>query len=286
MDKINLTTKNMVSTIQDSVDFAFIDSGTGGIPYMKFLKERHPYAQCVYIGDTQNFPYGTKTHEQIIDCVIKLSRLVIETFNPKVIVIACNTISVTALDHLRKTFNVPFIGTVPAIKLACKLSHKKRIALLATKRTIAESYTEKLIQQYASDCVVIKHADSTLIDFIEHNLFSATEDEKKAACKKSVDFLLSNDIDIIILGCTHFIHFSSIIQQLCTPSIQVIDSREGVISHAFRVVQEQEKLTSPQKEIEKSTLYVTAIRNTSDENEYKKLCNHLDIDFKGLISQT
>ena len=81
-----------------SVDFAFIDSGTGGLPYMKYLKEKCPEASCIYVADAANFPYGEKTSEQVIECAHQFCQKVIKRFDPKVIVIACNTMSVTALE--------------------------------------------------------------------------------------------------------------------------------------------------------------------------------------------
>ena len=83
------------------VDFAFVDSGTGGIPYLLHLKEKCPTAKCVYIGDTANFPYGEKSHEEIVNCVLDCTAKIIGSFNPKVIILACNTMSVNALDVVR-----------------------------------------------------------------------------------------------------------------------------------------------------------------------------------------
>ena len=95
-------------------DFVFIDSGVGGIPYMIKLLEKKPDATCLYVADTANFPYGEKTHEQVVKCVTELVEKINSQFAPKVIVVACNTMSVNALQALRKTFpDVKFVGTVP-----------------------------------------------------------------------------------------------------------------------------------------------------------------------------
>ena len=100
-----------------SVDFAFLDSGIGGIPYLLFLQEKQQNVNCIYYADTKNFPYGQKSSEQIIENATIATQKIIEKWNPGAIVLACNTISVTALEELRKRFpNVPFVGTVPAIK--------------------------------------------------------------------------------------------------------------------------------------------------------------------------
>ena len=114
-------------------DFVFIDSGVGGIPYMTTLLQRAPDAECVYVADTANFPYGEKTHEQVVNCVLELVEKINLQFAPKVIVLACNTMSVNALEALRSEFSdVKFVGTVPAIKLAASVSKNRRIGLLAT----------------------------------------------------------------------------------------------------------------------------------------------------------
>ena len=154
----------------ENIDFIFLDSGTGGLPYMQYLNGCCPHAKCVYIADTKNFPYGEKTAEQIIHAASNVVSLALSKWNPKAIVLACNTMSVTALPFLRNHFpDVPFIGTVPAIKLAAELSHNGRIGLLATNKTVTDPYTKELIEKYASDCLVFSRGDSDLIDFIEHN---------------------------------------------------------------------------------------------------------------------
>ena len=113
-----------------SVDFAFLDSGIGGIPYLLFLQEKQQNANCIYYADTKNFPYGQKSSEQIIENATIATQKIIEKWNPGAIILACNTISVTALEELRKRFpNVPFVGTVPAIKPAATISKTKKIGL-------------------------------------------------------------------------------------------------------------------------------------------------------------
>ena len=69
------------------IDFVFLDSGTGGIPYLMHLLEKYPKAECVYVGDTANFPYGEKNHEQIVSCVLNCVEKIISKFSPKVIVL-------------------------------------------------------------------------------------------------------------------------------------------------------------------------------------------------------
>lgn len=217
--------------------FAFLDSGTGGIPYMLYLKQHFPDARCVYLGDTANFPYGEKSADEVIACTKKAVSLILERFNPEAIVIACNTMSVTALAAVREAFpEVPFVGTVPAIKLAAAVTQNKCIGLLATRQSVSNPYTEKLITDFASDCRVVKRGDPDLIDFIEKKLFTASPEERVAAVTPAVEYFRSQGADTIILGCTHFIHMAEDIQKAAGSGIRVIDSRDGVVKQAMRVI--------------------------------------------------
>lgn len=231
-------------------DFAFLDSGTGGVPYLEYLQNAFPQSSCVYYADEENFPYGTKTSDEIIQCARNSVKKVISMYNPKVIVLACNTMTVTALEKLRKEFKVPFVGTVPAIKLAAKLSQNRCIGLLATEKTVAHDYTKKLIDDFASDCKVLFRADTKLIDFIEKKIQcifhdgklievknTATEEEIEAAIKPAIEFFLAKGADTIILGCTHFVHFAKQFEKLVAGKAIIVDSRDGVVRQSLKILE-------------------------------------------------
>jgi glutamate racemase len=220
-----------------SVDFAFIDSGKGGIPYMRRLLEICPAAECVYVGDSKNFPYGEKSQQEIINLVTDLCQKIIHRFDPKAIIVACNTMSVNALDELRETFpDVKFVGTVPAIKLASSLSQRRKIGLIASNSTVHNDYNQKLQQEFANDCTIISRGDKELISFIEKKAYSANKQDILDACKNAADFFAKSDVDVVVLGCTHFLNIKEEIQEAFGPDIKVVDSVDGVVKHALQVV--------------------------------------------------
>ena len=280
-------------------DFVFIDSGVGGIPYMTTLLQRSPDAECVYVADTANFPYGEKTHEQVVECVIKLVEKIHAQFSPKVIVVACNTMSVNALDILRSTFSdIVFVGTVPAIKLAASLSKKRRIGLLATKATCENPYNLELKEKFASDCVLITRGDGELVSFIEHNAFTASREECLAAVKPAVEIFRSEDCDAVILGCTHFLNFTDIFEEACQPDIKVVDSVDGVVRHSLEVGDFKgvsplgERVATNEVGAEGETspyqmrkLFITGFRDREEENQYNVLCSRFGIQFGGLLNK-
>lgn len=268
------------------MNFAVLDSGTGGIPYMLYLKKKCPQMKCAYLADSANFPYGEKTEARITECASEAVSLIVKAWNPEAVIVACNTISVTALTELRTRYpQIPIVGTVPAIKVAAEVSRNRRIGLLATNATVNHPYIRRLEHDFASDCTVFARGDPDLVAFIEHDLFTATEHEKFEAVQPAVKYFAQYGCDTIILGCTHFIHMADIIQEAAGPGVKVVDSREGVANQALRVEKSQKRLSSSAAdEPEDCALYVTGFTQKKDADEYSVLCRNLAIPFGGVLS--
>ncbi len=278
--------KNNAALDSSSATFAFLDSGTGGIPYMLALKKKQPDAKCVYLGDTLHFPYGEKSVDEITDCAAKAISLILKNWNPGALVIACNTISVTALDSLRSIFTeLPIVGTVPAIKLAANVTRNKRIGFLATNASVRSPYSQKLIDDFASDCEVYRRGDPELVDFVERYFFSSTKEQRLCAVRPAVDFFASKGCDTIILGCTHFTHIADDIQEAAGNNVRVIDSRDGVSKQAIKVEKAYKggyvrgDCRMPFKDM---SFFVTAA-TPAEEREYKALCAKLCIPWGGVV---
>lgn len=293
-----------------SLKFAVLDSGTGGIPYMQYIKQVCPDSYCLYLADTLRFPYGTKTKAQVAQSAGECVSLILSNWSPDAIVIACNTISVTALDDLRAKFpGIPIVGTVPAIKLAASLSKTKIIGLLATEGTIKNPYIDYLKNNFASDCKLILRADTPLVDFVEHKFFVSTEEECINAIKPACDFFISNGCDEIILGCTHFVHLRRIFEKYTKGKAHIVDSREGVAKQALKVACEKnakcEKKAAgdnflsvladfleprPNKKCSvenlpaDQSLFVTGFTGEDLTEKYKSLCNQLNIPWGGILN--
>ncbi|ULQ59564.1 glutamate racemase [Brucepastera parasyntrophica] len=216
--------------------YAFFDSGLGGLPYYIQLKASAPEVSCVYLADSRHFPYGNKTREEVISYASEAADIIIGQFSPEAVIIACNTISVAALDVLRKRFSIPFIGTVPAIKRAAEISENRKIGLMATERTINDPYTEELIRNHASGYEIVKMGETDLIFRIETGLITASAEEKYAAVLPAVKKILDEGTDTIVLACTHFLHVHEEIEKAAGPGVSVVDSRDGVIQQALRIV--------------------------------------------------
>lgn len=257
--------------------YAFLDSGSGGLPYLAQLKTDAPNASCVYLADTAHFPYGEKTRDEVVRYAIDSVGILLNHFRPEVIIIACNTISVAALDVLRERYSLPFVGTVPAIKLGAAASLNRKIGLLATSRTVNDPYTDQLIAQFAADCKVVKIGDSTLVSRIETELVSASHEERLQAVRPSIEQFKTAGVDTIILACTHFLHVIDEIHEMAGPDIRIIDSRDGVIHQALRLV--------PPRNFHhgEKVCYITGSVSDEAEARYTTLTEKFGITWGGVI---
>jgi glutamate racemase len=235
----------------------FIDSGAGGLPYLDAFRKRNPETPLLYIADTKNFPYGGKTKEVLSNILIELTARVKKFFSPRLVALACNTASVSALDELRRAFpDTVFVGTVPAVKPALLASAKKHIAVIGTERTMEDGYISRLAEDAGHNCKVSRIAAGELVEFVEHRLsMTGGTDaksagragiEKAALVKKYIGAVRETGADAIVLGCTHFLFLLDEFREAARPDICVFDSVDGVCGRIENLLKD--------KQTEQSTL--------------------------------
>ncbi|MBT3276168.1 MAG: glutamate racemase [Spirochaetales bacterium] len=255
----------------------FIDSGIGGLPYLEQTRKTLPKENYIYVADTTAFPYGEKSQEDLKKIVVERVSILIERFLPKTLVVACNTASVVALSTLRSHFDIPFVGVVPAVKPAAASSQKGRIGLLATNGTVSDSYTDKLIKDFASSCVVTRIGNAGIVDFVEHRFIDSTEQERAAALAPVVTLMKSSDIDTLVIGCTHFIFIEEELSRQLNGAVKIIDSRDGVCRQIVRKVQKEGVSGCNEN---KARFYITGKANSM---RYSKISSQFDMTFAGSL---
>ncbi len=268
------------SSRMNSNYIGFIDSGIGGLPYLLRTRERLPRGKFLYVADTDNFPYGEKDTQTLKKIVVELVRRLLDRYHCKMVVVACNTATVVALSALRSTFPVPFIGVVPAVKPAAENSHRKRIGVLATNRTVYDVYTDKLIEDFASHCSVIRNSGGKLVDFIENRLLSSSEEERMRVVQETVALFKDSNIDTIVLGCTHFVLLDDYFRKAAGDGVQVIDSRMGVTNRIISLLNANNECT-PEEKSGTSFFYVTG--DGPNQEKYRLIADHFNIHFKGKL---
>ena len=211
------------------------DSGVGGLGILYELQRRLPHKSFLYLADTANCPYGKKTDKQIREFARRAVSFLINQ-GAELVVVACNTATVTSLDYLRSWFSIPIVGVVPVIKTAAELTRNNRIGVLGTDVTISSGYQRDLMQKFAGDKEIFSISNPRLVDMIEKG--TASEDELLACAAESMDIFKKQGIDTLVLGCTHYTLIRDIFEHLAGGKIIVLDSNDPVARHTERLVHE------------------------------------------------
>lgn len=197
------------------------DSGIGGTTVLEQIQALIPNADYSYFMDNALLPYGAQSQQTIIARLFALLQF-IETANLHVdiLVIACNTASTSALETIRQHTNIEVVGVVPAIKPACAISNSKHIGLLATPSTIKSS-------THSQETQVSLYGSTELVEIAE-TLFHTQRLNKAKLEKVLSDLAIAEDIDVLVLGCTHFPLLASAISDYYKQQIFLIDSGKAI----------------------------------------------------------
>ena len=182
------------------------DSGLGGLTvYREFLRKL-PDAHYLYVADNAVFPYGDLQEDELVIRLLALFDVLISREKPDICVIACNTASTIALAPLREHFDVPFVGTVPAIKTAAERTRTGLFSVLATPGTVRRNYTHALIDEFAADCRVTLVGTEHLAEMAEDFMRGKGIDPDRLARIIKPAFVADEGArtDIVVLGCTHY----------------------------------------------------------------------------------
>lgn len=218
----------------------FFDSGVGGLSVLGPARELLPTAPIVYAADSAGYPYGTKSEAEIASRVPALLGRLVERFQPRLIVIACNTACTIALDQVRGALDLPVVGTVPAIKPAAEITKTGVIGVLGTKATIRQPYVDDLAERFASDCTVVRYGSAELVDIAEAKLAGdpVSVDEVRRAVAPLLDQDGAKDMDTVVLACTHFPLLRDELDQ-AFPGLSWVDGGPGIARRIRYLTREQ-----------------------------------------------
>lgn len=217
------------------------DSGAGGLTILADLRRELPNEHYIYFGDTAHVPYGMRSDDDITQLTLKGCKFLIDA-GAKLIVVACNTASQAALNTLRATFPIPFIGVVPAVKPAARATRKGRIGVAATTQAAKAIYLKQLIEEFAEGIQVYAVGCPELVTLVEQGDFDGPIVEETV--RRALQPLLAQDVDVIVLGCTHFPALRPVIERVTNYRVQIIDSGTA-IAHRTHAVLDAESHMRP-----------------------------------------
>jgi glutamate racemase len=201
------------------------DSGVGGTSIWKEVVKMLPHENTIYLADSANAPYGEKSKEEILQLSIKNTEFLLDQ-GCKLIIVACNTATTNAIDYLRAHYSVPFIGIEPAIKPAALHTKTKKVGVLATKGTLSSSLFHNTSKLFAEGITVLEQEGKGLVELIEAG--KTESKEMRTLLTKFLNPMLDQEIDCLVLGCTHYPYLIPVLKEILPANITIIDSGEAV----------------------------------------------------------
>lgn len=219
-----------------------IDSGVGGLTVVKEIAQRLPRESIVYFGDTARMPYGPRPYEEVRRFVFEM----IEFLNHqeiKLLVVACNSATAAGLSFYQEKSELPVLGVIePGVRAALKQSKNRRIGVIGTVGTIGSAAYEKALHKQNGDLHIVSKACPLFVLLVENNMVDTPEARQVA--REYLDPLVKENIDTLILGCTHYPLMGDLIQQSVGQDITLINSAEEITTEVETILLEQ-KLANP-----------------------------------------
>lgn len=209
---------------QSQPNVLIFDSGVGGLSVYQEIQAKLPQLNYTYLFDNAAYPYGELAQDALLQRVEHLIIPWVEQQLFDIVVIACNTASTLVLPSLREKLSIPVVGVVPAIKPASSLANKA-IGLIATPATVTRQYTRDLIRNFSSNKSVELLGSTRLVDMAEEKLRGRALNLDELATILSP---LKDQIDVAVLGCTHFPLIKEEIQNVLGEAVTLVDSGQAI----------------------------------------------------------
>ncbi|MBQ4184180.1 MAG: glutamate racemase [Bacteroidales bacterium] len=213
------------------------DSGSGGLSVYRELVKLLPDEHYVFFADNANCPYGEKPASFIRERGRAITDILL-ALGADLIVVACNTATAAAISTLREEYpEVPFIGMEPAVKPAALGTKSGVIGVLATAGTLKGSKYLNTRGQYEDNVKIVEHVGQGFVELVENGILDGEEAEKTV--RASVQPLLDQGADILVLGCTHYPFLAPVIRRIAGPDVRIIDPAPAVARQTLRIMKER-----------------------------------------------
>jgi glutamate racemase len=244
----------------NSLPIGIFDSGVGGLTVLRAVRQRLPLESVIYLGDTARVPYGTKSRATIERYAIEDAAFLVEK-GVKMIVVACNTASAMARERLRQEFDVPFLTVLgPGARAAARTTRSGRIGVIATEATIGSGAYERAIHEACGErsVEVFSRACPLFVPLVEEG--ETDSQVARLLAEQYLAPLREQQIDTLVLGCTHYPLLKTVIAETMGESVTLIDSAEAVAEETAQLLEQHDQLVDQQTgdwQPSQSRFYVT-----------------------------
>lgn len=206
----------------DNRPIGVMDSGLGGLTFVKEIRHQLPNESIVFLGDEARLPYGVRSSSEVREFSFQIAKYLLK-FDIKMFVIACNTATAAALQFLQEQLDIPVIGVIkPGSQAATRLTKNHQVGVIATQKTIESLAYTNQISLLDSKVKVIGLETQSLVELVESNQMNT--DYAQQIISERLNFFSDYQVDTLILGCTHFPLLANEIQSAMGPDVKLIDS--------------------------------------------------------------
>ncbi|HND22509.1 MAG TPA: glutamate racemase, partial [Acidobacteriota bacterium] len=187
---------------QPNQPIGIFDSGVGGLTVYRAIREQLPFEDIVYLGDTARIPYGTRSLVTVRRYALEDAAFLVSC-GIKLLVVACNTASSTAMDVLTDSLSIPVIGMIgPGAQRAVNLTRNGRIGVIGTEATVGSGAYTRAIHQLLPEAVVIERSCPLFVPLTEEGW--ASHQVTALVAEEYLKPFARDEIDTLVLGCTHY----------------------------------------------------------------------------------
>jgi glutamate racemase len=229
--------------VSDPRPIGVFDSGVGGLTVLGEIRDRLPYENTVYFGDTARVPYGVRDPAEVREFAFEIITYLTD-LDVKLVVVACNTASAVALEAAQAEFDVPVVGVIaPGARAAAVDTINRRVGVLATRVTVESGAYRRAVRNLDAGIEVHEQACPEFVPLIEKGVVDGPELEKVA--RGYLDPLMSRRVDAVILGCTHYPLISATINRILGPEVRLISSAGQTALEVSRILSRRGYLRRP-----------------------------------------
>jgi glutamate racemase len=202
---------------------------------LRAIRQQVPAEPVIFLADQAHVPYGSRSLEEVCHFSEAITRYLLSR-GAKLIVVACNTASAAALQHLRQVFSeTPFVGMEPAVKPAAESTHSGVVGVLATPATFQGALYASVVERFANGVTLLQHTCPGLVAQIEAGELEAPE--TRHILEEALLPMLEKGIDTVVLGCTHYPFVIPLIEKIVSPDVRVIDPAPAVARQVGRLLE-------------------------------------------------
>ena len=199
------------------------DSGFGGLTVARAVIDLLPREHLVYIGDTGRYPYGSRPQEEVREFAHQIAWSLVEEYDVKAIVVACNTASAAALDELEAELPVPVIDVVaPGARALVKATRSGKVGVIGTVGTIRSGAYERAVAATGADVQLTAAACPGLVEFVERGQTSG--EEVHILVERLLAPVVDAGVDTLLLGCTHYPYLEAVIAEVMGTDVALVSS--------------------------------------------------------------